>query len=92
MSKHTASNRLMDIKDNIKELVYEAKDLIRGNGSSLDYERARLYWVDHILTALDKENDYLGGSMFTMQDTINALDYNEYEDEDQKLVNMDKVI
>lgn len=72
--------RLYEIKDEIKELVYEARDLFPRN--SLTYERARSYWIAHILGALDDENDYLGGSMFTMKETIEELEDPEEEDED----------
>jgi hypothetical protein len=38
-----------------------------------EYERAKGYWIAHIKTALDKDHDYLGGSMHTAQDTVNSL-------------------
>jgi len=62
--------RLIEIKDEIKELVNEARDTIN---STSEAERARAYWYAHILCALDSDNDYLGGSMVTMQDSIDAL-------------------
>ena len=64
--------RLQQIKDTIKELVYEAQDLLpRG---TIEYDRAASYWLPHILMALDSQHDYLGGSMCTMQETINDLE------------------
>lgn len=81
--------RLIEIKDEIKTLLEEAKQIIRYKSSnSITWERARSYWYAHIMMALDKEHDYLGGSMFTMEDTINELeevdeDDEEFSDEDQ---------
>ena len=40
---------------------------------------AKSYWLAHIVTALDKDHGYLGGSMGTMQDTIDALREGEEE-------------
>lgn len=63
-------NRLEEIKDEIKELVAEAEDIIRG---SYEYRAAKSYWIAHILTALDNESEYMGKSMTAMQDTIDNL-------------------
>lgn len=64
--------RLTEIKDEIQELVEEAKGILPcGTGLT---GRAESYWIPHILTALEKNNGgYLGGSMTTMQDTIDEL-------------------
>lgn len=62
--------RLEEIRDELKELIEEAKNLVRGTHQ---YERARSYWIPHILGAIDKDNEYMGGSMINMQDTIDAL-------------------
>jgi hypothetical protein len=40
-------------------------------------ERARAYWWAHIRCALDDEHEFLGRSMFTMRDTIEALEGEE---------------
>ena len=64
--------RLEEIRDEMKELLNEAARILR-KGDDAAYERARVYWLAHIRTALDKEHDYLGGSMITMQDTIDEL-------------------
>lgn len=67
--------RLAEIQGEIQELLYEAKDLIRENAkNSTTYERARIYWIAHIEGALSKNSEWLGGSMFTMEDTIIELE------------------
>jgi hypothetical protein len=73
----------------IKSMVWEAKDLVRAGfgGNSVGYERAK-YWIAAIETALDKDHDWLGGNMFTMEDTIQELKgapdaHDEYDEEDE---------
>jgi hypothetical protein len=72
------SERLVEIKDEIKNLIQEAQHLVNDFSSQFGarhiYERARSYWIAHLLTALDKDNDYLGGSMQTMEDTIQEIE------------------
>jgi hypothetical protein len=76
---HERAERLNEIKEEIKAFLGEAKRMLRGTG--ITWERARSYWFAHILGALDEENEYMGGSMFTMQDTINELMGKDEEDE-----------
>jgi len=56
---------LSEIKEQIAELVAQARRLLRG---TTEYERADAYWLAHIEGALDGH-----GSIVTMQDTIDAL-------------------
>lgn len=72
MITYDTLERLQQIKDTIKELVYEARDLLPRN--TIENTRAKSYWIPHILMALDTEHDYLGGSMCTIQETINDLE------------------
>lgn len=62
--------RLGDICQEIKGLVQEAQRIVR---ATPEYDRAKGYWIASILISLDSDHGYLGGSMCTMQDTINAL-------------------
>ena len=64
-------DRLLDIKNEIKELVKEARDTIAGTSEA---DRTEVYWYAHILCALDSDHEYLGDSMVTMQDSILALE------------------
>ena len=68
---------LSDIKEEIKDLVYQAKRHVERGGNKFLLEQAKAYWIPHILMALDKEHDYLGGGMVTMQDTIDALEQSD---------------
>jgi hypothetical protein len=62
--------RLMEIQEQMLALMRETEFLLDG---SSEWARAKGYWLPHIRTALDNDHSYLGGSMFTMQDTIDAL-------------------
>lgn len=92
--------RLEEIRDQIAELVNEASDLIHGLsreiGSKVIFDRAESYWIRHIQGALGDEG-IIGGSMFTMNSTIEELrqhteegpyedaeDYEDIHDETKK--------
>ena len=77
MNKAEIKERLNEIKEQMLELLAEAKDLIP---EGMTKERAKCYWYAHIKTALLKEHEYLGGSLITMDDTINELDEESEED------------
>jgi len=73
------AEQLNDLKEEIKDLVYNAQNMLRGTDAS---DAANAYWIPHILMALDDEHDYLGGSMTSMQDTIEELLEGDDEDEE----------
>ena len=72
------TERLLEIKDEIKELVNEAMSLLPRDG--MTRSRAEAYWQPHILMALDKDHGYLGGSMETLQDAIDEMENGDEED------------
>ena len=74
-----AKERLIEIKEQMLELLDEAKDIIP---EGMAKERAKCYWYAHIKTALLKEHEYLGGSLVTMDDTINEISEEESEEEE----------
>ena len=65
--------RLSEIKDEIKHLMGEAREIVEHSGNESAWARAKSYWYGHILTALDKDSEYMGSSMVTMQDTIDEM-------------------
>ena len=71
--------RFEEIKVQIKELLDEALDLVPDGGVK---ERARAYWYPQIIVALDSNHEYMGGSMCSMEDTLN--EFNEEEDYDDE--------
>jgi hypothetical protein len=84
-----AIRRLEEIKYEMKDLVSEAKNIVHQvSGGDVRYERAKCYWIAHIEGALDKDNEWLGGSMQNMQDTIDELkdpegEYSEEAEDDE---------
>lgn len=71
MKETTAEDieRLIEIKETIEELMRDAEGIVRGTSEE---QRARSYWMGHILGALD--DSQLCSSMFTMQNTIDGLE------------------
>lgn len=70
--------RLTEIKEQMLELLEEAKDLLP---EDICKERAKCYWYVHIKTAILKEHDFLGGSLVTVDDTISELGEESEEEE-----------
>jgi len=64
------ADELEEIKDQIFDLIEQARDAVRGTPEE---SRAKSYWLAHIEMALTKESRYLGSSMVTMECTINDL-------------------
>lgn len=88
MTRFEAGERILEISEEIRDLLQEAMDLVREEGTDFDRERARSYWYGHILIALGGDHGYLGSSMCSMEDTARELmeeieDDEEEEDEDE---------
>ena len=73
MDRMEAAEILLDAKEAIEEALVQARTALRAVDDDFPFQQADAYWLAHIRTALDREHGYLGGSMVTMQDTINAL-------------------
>lgn len=72
------ASRLEEIKEEIKHLVREAFEVVRGTSEE---GRAKAYWYPHICMALDDDHGYMGRSMSSMQDAVDAL-YGESDEDD----------
>lgn len=70
--REEAIDRLREIQTEIEELLDEALQCIGDAGGST--AQADAYWKAHIICALRNDHEYLGGSMVTMQDTIEGLE------------------
>ena len=84
MSRFQAGERILEIKEEIIDLVQEAMDLMRYEGTDTERERARGYWYAHIRLALDEDSGFMGRSMCTMEDSARELmaeEEDEAEDE-----------
>ena len=75
-------NRLRYIQDKMWRLNQEAVRIMQGTSEE---GRAHSYWGAHIEGALNKNrSDFLGGSMFDMEQSISSLeeDYTPEKNED----------
>ena len=71
--------RFDEIIGEIKELVEEAIDLVPEGESR---SRAEAYWYSAIITNLDDDHGFMGGSMHSMADTFEELEFNGDDDDD----------
>lgn len=76
--------RMVEIKDEIKSLVNEAMELLERD--TMIYNRATSYWFPHILMELDEEHNWIGGSMCSLQNTIDEMNEDSTDSEEYDLV------
>ena len=84
MTRFEAGERILEISEEIRELLQEAMDLVRSEGTDFDRERARSYWYGHILIALGGDHGYMGRSMCSMTDTAEELMADEEPEEEEE--------
>ena len=75
-----AIERLEELKEEIYKALNEMKEILREVAPD-EYEVAERYWLAHIDGALDNRGQWLGGSMISCIDTIEALEKMEMEEE-----------
>jgi len=68
-----ATERLEELKDTIYEALNEMEKILREVAPE-ELIRARAYWMAHIDGALENRGNWLGGSMISYIDTIEALE------------------
>ena len=69
------------IQEQMQDLLGQAANIVSGTSEA---SSAQAYWLAHIETALSNDHGYLGGSMTTMQDTIDALRQGSDDEEDEE--------
>ena len=74
--------RFEEIIGEIKELLEEAIDLVPDDERR---SRAEAYWYGAIVTNLDDDHSFMGGSMHSMQDTFDELDLDDDDDYDEEM-------
>ena len=73
-------NRFEEIIGEIRELLDEALDLVP---EGFARSRAESYWYGNMIVNVTEDHGYMGGSMCSMQDTLEEFDeVDEEEDED----------
>jgi len=83
-ARFEAGERILEISEEMQDLLQEAMDLVRSEGTNLDWERARSYWYGHIQIALGGDHGYLGRSMCSMTDTAEELMAEDEEPEEEE--------
>ena len=71
--------RFEEIIGEIKELLEEALDLVP---EGYVRSRAESYWYAHMIVNVTDDHGYMGGSMCSMQDTLEEFDEEDEEDEE----------
>lgn len=84
MSRFEAGERILEISEEIRDLLQEAMDLVRSEGTDFDRERARSYWYGQIQIALGGDHGYFGSSMCSMTDTAEELMEEERPEEEEE--------
>lgn len=72
-SRQVVVDELGEIQSQILELVEQARGLLRRNGLHGALMRAESYWIAHVITAVSNDHGYLGGSMVSLQNTIDEI-------------------
>jgi hypothetical protein len=81
---HDDIGRLVEIREEMMDLLYEAKGLLNGAPRDIK-ERAKAYWIGHIDVALG-DGEYVDNHDYTMQRTIGELeDRIPLNEEDEEL-------
>lgn len=71
-----AIERLKELKETIYEALYEMEDILKEVAPE-EFERAEVYWMAHIDTALENRGGWLGGSFISFADTLDAIEEKE---------------
>lgn len=67
----------MENKHRFEEIMEEMNDLLDEAMNLLDNDekhRARGYWYAHIKSAINKQTEFLGGSMLTMESSLESFE------------------
>lgn len=73
---------LREVQQQMQDLVDQARRVLRRVGGTI-HHRAEAYWLAHITTALSNDHGYLGGSMQTLEDTIDEIEELANDDDEQ---------
>ena len=83
MTRAEAAERLWEIATEIYDKLDEMEDIL-SEVAPEELERARLYWMAHIRGALLSRQGWMARSVISLEDTLEALEDEEYEDEEDE--------
>ena len=72
--------RFEEIIGEIKELLEEALDLVP---EGMARSRAESYWYGNMIVNVNEDHGYMGGSMCSMQDTLEEFEEIDEEEEEE---------
>ncbi|MDC6176280.1 hypothetical protein [Ralstonia solanacearum] len=76
---------LTQIKEQMLDLIENVRGVLKAGGFTSALDRAEDYWIAHLTCAISHDHGYLGGSGWTLQDTIEEIESGEDEEEDIEL-------
>jgi hypothetical protein len=82
MDRMEAVAELEELAEEIYDRMERMKEVIREVAPE-ELERARSYWLAHMDGALLKQDGWLGGSLFCLQDTISAIEEGAEDDDSE---------
>ncbi|MGA4113921.1 hypothetical protein ACI2VH_16690 [Ralstonia nicotianae] len=74
---------LTDIKEQMLELIENARGLLKTGGFRSALDRAEDYWLAQLTMAISDDHGYLGRSGCTLQDTIEEIESDEDEEDEE---------
>ena len=83
MTRAEAAERLWEIATEIYDKLDEMEAIL-SEVAPEELERARLYWMAHIRGALLSRQGWMARSVISLEDTLAALEDEEYEDEEDE--------
>lgn len=79
---HEIAGELRELQAQMLECLDQAQRLIRQADQDMTLQRAEAYWLAHARIALTNSHGYLGGSMCSMEDTIEEIAGSEDEEDE----------
>ncbi len=76
MTRIEAARRLRELAEEIYDTLAEMEDILEEVAPE-ELERAEVYWMAHIDGALLSRKGWLGGSVISLEDTLEALEEEE---------------
>ena len=76
MTRVEAARRLKELAEEIYDTLAEMEDILEEVAPE-ELERAEVYWMAHIDGALLSRKGWMGGSVISLEDTLEALEEEE---------------
>ncbi len=81
MDRAEASERLLEISEEMHVLLGEAMRIVRQCATDTERDRAKGSWYAQIAMALNEDHEFVGSSLCTMEDTARELESDDNGDD-----------